>query len=215
MGSPTNEPGRSTYELQHLVTLTQGYWLSDHEVTQKEYEKIIGSNPSRVKGSNLPVEQVSWNDAVTYCLKLTQKEQAAGWITAQQAYRLPTEAEWEYAAKAGTTGSRYGDLDAIACWLGNSGGKTQDVKGKQANAWGLYDMLGNVAEWCSDWYLTYPPGSVIDPTSPISSNATSRVFRGGAYHLDSEYVRSALRNGNPPGNQFSSLGFRPALSSVR
>jgi formylglycine-generating enzyme required for sulfatase activity len=214
MGSPTNEPGRSTYELQHVVTLTRGFWLSDREVTQKEYEAITGSNPSRFKGSNLPVEQVSWNDAVTYCLKLTQREQAAGWITAQQAYRLPTEAEWEYAARAGTTGLRYGDLDAIACWLSNSGGKTQDVKGKLANAWGLYDMLGNVAEWCSDWYLTYPAGAVIDPTNP-STNATSRVFRGGAFYDDSGYVRSAFRNGNPPVNRFSGLGFRPVLSEVR
>ena len=215
MGSPTNEPGRRTYESQHLVTLTQGYWLSDHEVTQKEYEAIIGSNPSRVKGSNLPVEQVSWDDAVTYCLTLTQRHRAAGWITAQQAYRLPTEAEWEYAARAGTTGSLYGDLDALGYWSGNSGDKTHEVKGKQANAWGLYDMLGNVSEWCSDWYLNYPTGSVIDPSSPASTIATSRVFRGGAYYDDSERVRAAFRNGNPPGNRFSGLGFRPALSSVR
>ena len=215
MGSPTNEPDRRTYELQHLVTLTQGYWLSDHEVTQKEYEAIVGSNPSRVKGSNLPVEQVSWDDAVTYCLTLTQKERAAGWITAQQEYRLPTEAEWEYTARAGTTGSLYGDLDALGYWSGNSGDKTHDVKGKQANAWGLYDMLGNVSEWCSDWYLNYPTLSVIDPSSPASSSATSRVFRGGAYYDDSGRVRAAFRNGNPPGNRFSGLGFRPALSSVR
>ncbi|MBM3903475.1 MAG: formylglycine-generating enzyme family protein, partial [Verrucomicrobia bacterium] len=109
MGSPSSEEGRYADEVQHTVTLTQGFWMSDHEVTQSEYQAVMGNNPSVFKGDlNRPVEQVSWDEAVLYCQKLTERERAAGRITAQQAYRLPTEAEWEYAARAGTTGARYG-----------------------------------------------------------------------------------------------------------
>ena len=109
MGSPLSEAGRDSDEAQHTVTLTQGFWMSDHETTQAEYEAMMGDNPSFRKGGSLPVEQVSWDDAVAYCQKLTERERAAGRIAAQQAYRLPTESEWEYAARAGTTGARYGD----------------------------------------------------------------------------------------------------------
>jgi len=111
MGSPESEDGRQSDEVIHTVTLTQGFWMSDHETTQAEYQLVMGSNPSFRKGESLPVETVSWNDAESYCQKLTWRERAAGRITAQQEYRLPTEAEWEYAARAGTTGARYGELD--------------------------------------------------------------------------------------------------------
>jgi hypothetical protein len=211
MGSPTSEPNRRFDEVQHTVTLTQGFWMSDHETTQAEYQAVMGSNPSWFKGdSNRPVEQVDWNEAVLYCQKLTERERAAGRITAQQAYRLPTEAEWEYAARAGTTEARYGELDAIAWWTGNSGDQTLPVKQKAANAWGLYDMLGNVWEWCSDVYGDYPTGAVTDPTGPGSDSF--RVIRGGSWDLDAGYARSAYRGW---GGRNSSLGFRPALSSVR
>ena len=214
MGSPESEEGRYADEVQHTVTLTQGFWMSDHEVTQSEYQAVMGNNPSVFKGDlNRPVETVSWDEAVLYCQKLTERERAAGRITAQQAYRLPTEAEWEYAARAGTTGARYGELDTIAWWNGNAGNQTHPVKQKAPNAWGLYDMLGNVWEWCSDWSGEYPTGSVTDPTGPNSGSV--RVIRGGSWDVGAGRARSAGRDRGVPGSRFSDLGFRPALSSVR
>jgi len=214
MGSPSSEEGRDADEVQHTVTLTQGFWMSDHEVTQSECQAVMGNNPSYFKGDlNRPVEQVRWDEAVLYCQKLTERERAGGRITAQQAYRLPTEAEWEYAARAGTTGARYGELDTIAWWSGNAGNQTRPVKQKAPNAWGLRDMLGNVWEWCSDWHGNYPPGSVTDPTGPGSGSY--RVDRGGGWNNDARRARSALRSGFAPGFRFYNLGFRPALSSVR
>ncbi len=213
MGSPTSEIGRDLHEVQHTVKLTQGFWLSDHEVTQEEYEAIMGVNPSAFGGSNRPVESVTWNDAVAYCRKLTLQDQGAGRITAQQAYRLPTEAEWEYAARAGTTGPWYGDLDAIAWYADNSDHSTHEVKQKTANAWGLYDMLGNVWEWCSDWRWDYPTFPVTDPTGP--SVGVIRVYRGGCYEFDAASARSATRDAVEPSGWSVNLGFRVALSSVR
>jgi len=214
MGSPSSEGGRDADEVQHTVTLTQGFWMSDHEVTQGEYQAVMGNNPSYFKGDlNRPVEQVSWDDAVLYCQKLTERERAGGQITAQQAYRLPTEAEWEYAARAGTTGARYGELDTIAWWYGNAGNQTHPVKQKAANGWGLHDMIGNVWDWCSDWYGEYPTGSVTDPRGPSSGSV--RVARGGSWFDGAGGARSAYRGRSDPGSRYGSLGFRPALSSVR
>ena len=122
-------------------------------MTQQAYQRVTGQNPSDFKGANLPVETVSWDEAQSYC-------QAIGG-------RLPTEAEWEYAARAGSTGARYGDLDQIAWYSGNSGGKTHEVGQKQANAWGLFDMLGNVWQWTADWY----------------AQGQSRALRGGAWNV--------------------------------
>ena len=213
MGSPKTETGRFPDEFQHTVTLTKGFWISDHEVTQAEYLALMGSNPSHFKGVNLPVENVSWYDAVAYCQKLTERERAAGLIAADLEYRLPTEAEWEYAARAGTTGARYGELDAVAYYK-NFGLQTHDVKGKQPNSWGLHDMLGNVCEWCSDWYGDYPSGSVTDPTGP--SYSFTRVVRGGSWANDANLVRSASRIDRREAKTKDSVtGFRPVLSSVR
>ena len=212
MGSPVSEVGRDSDEVQHTVTLTQGFWMGDHEVTQGEYEAVMRSNPSYFKGDlNRPVETVNWDDAVAYCKKLTERERAAVRITAQQEYRLPTESEWEYAARAGTTGARYGEPDAIAWQEGNHGSGTNPVKQKAPNAWGLHDMMGNVYEWCSDIYGKYPTGSVTNPTGPGSGS--DRVYRGGCWYT--EPWRSANRNGHFPSRQDNGLGFRPVLSSVR
>ena len=213
MGSPTSEADRRDDEVQHSVTLSRGFWMSDHETTQAEYESVMGSNPSSFKGSTLPVEQVSWDDAVSYCAKLTVRELAAGRIVAGQAYRLPTEAEWEYAARAGTTGRFAGELDSMGWYGDNSGGKIHPVKGKQANGWGLYDMHGNVFEWCSDGYGDYPSGSVTDPTGATSGS--NRVFRGGGWRDEARLSRSAYRYQVGPGFRSVILGFRSVLSSSR
>ena len=216
MGSPTTEADRYVDEVQHMVTLTQGFWLSDHEVTQGEFEAVMGSNPSWHKGdSNRPVEKVTWESAVLYSQKLTERDRAAGRITSQQSYRLPTEAEWEYAARAGTTGARYGNLDESGWHSGNSGLGPHPVKQKSPNAWGLYDMIGNVWEWCSDRWDDYPTGSAIDPSGPITG--TSHVFRGGSWGNGARFSRSASRWGSD--SCFlclrNDLGFRPAFGQIR
>ena len=213
MGSPTSEDGRDDDEVQHSVRLSRGYWMSDHETTQAEYESVMGSNPSEFKGLTLPVEQVSWNEAVSYCEKLTLRELAAGRIVAGQAYRLPTEAEWEYAARGGTTGAYAGELISMGWYDQNPGDKTHSVKGKRANGWGLYDMHGNVWEWCSDWSGVYPSGSVTDPTGATSGS--DRVFRGGCWNSEARNCRSANRGRREPGFRNFDLGFRSVLSSSR
>jgi formylglycine-generating enzyme required for sulfatase activity len=212
MGSPTGEEERGSDEIQHTVTLTQGFWLSDHEVTEDEYGTVTGNNLSLVKGLNLPARSITWESAVLYCQKLTERERAAGRITAQQAYRLPTEAEWEYAARAGTTGARYGELDAIAWHSDNRENLKHSVKQKAPNAWGLYDMLGNVQEWCADWYGNYSAESIIDPTGPIFG--TRRVIRGGATTYYAGAARSANRNSWNPATSWVDIGFRPVLAST-
>ena len=213
MGSPSSEEGRYSNELQHEVALSRGLFLAETECTQGQWEAVMGSNPSNLKGRDRPVEQVSWEEAVEFCRKLTAKQRQEGVLPEGWEWRLPTESEWEYAARAGTTGARHGELDAIAWHGGNSGSETHGVKGKQANAWGLYDMVGNVWEWCGDWYGDYPTGNVTDPTGP--GLGSLRVNRGGVWNGGARNARSAFRNWCVPGNRNSFLGFRPALSSVR
>jgi formylglycine-generating enzyme required for sulfatase activity len=215
------DPDRQKNEVPHRVTLS-GFWLLDHEVTQREYDWVMENNPSKFKGDAArPVEQVSWYDAVAFCKKLTDLDRSLKKIGLDQAYRLPTEAEWEYAARAGSTGARYtvdglgpaDSLNEIAWYAGNSHSKGHAVRGKKPNAWGLYDMLGNVWEWCSDWYGDYPSGDVTDPKGP--SSGTFRVGRGGSLSSDARRARSANRERFIPGGRGGHLGFRPALSSVR
>ena len=209
MGSPVNEAGRKADEIQHKVTLTRGYWLSDHEVTQAEYQAVMGSNPSTWKGEDLPVDTVSWPNAVLYCKNLTQREVARGRLAVGHAYRLPTEAEWEYAARAGTMGASYGESDTLAWSTSNSGGQTHSVKGKLPNAWGLHDMIGNVWEWCSDWYGNYPTTNVIDPTG--STSGERRVVRGCGWDNDAVSQRFAVRNSGTMSDRYYSIGFRCVL----
>jgi len=211
MGSPSGEGGHEDEKL-HKVTLTQEFWILDHEVTQKEYKAIMrDENPSWFRGDQLPVERVSYQDAVTFCLRLTHFERQNNPAFDQRyGYRLPTEAEWEYAARAGNINPRYGDLDSIAWWYGNSSEKTHEVRLKNPNDFKLYDMLGNVWEWCSDWYGPYDlKNTQTNPTGPASGS--SRVCRGGAWNTSSMSIRSAKRTGTVPTDMAPDIGFRPVL----
>jgi eukaryotic-like serine/threonine-protein kinase len=213
MGSPGNEKGRSSDELQHEVILTRPFYLGIYPVTQGEYERVMGRNPSHFKGDRHPVECVSWEDAMAYIERLNSihEEKSLG-----RRYRLPTESEWEYACRAGSTSaycfgaeeSRLGDY----AWYGsNSGSETHPVGKKKPNAWGLHDMHGNVWEWCSDWYGDYPGVTVTDPTGP--KDGLLRVHRGGGWSGGAAYCRSSCRSWYDPSSRFLSLGFRLALSS--
>jgi formylglycine-generating enzyme required for sulfatase activity len=196
MGSPEDEYGRydeDDWEAQHAVEITRPFLLKTTPVTQAEWLTLMGDNPSYFKDDDrLPVEDVSWEDAVHFCEALSARTGGA--------YRLPTEAEWEYAARAGTTGARYGEIGAIAWCYGNDSGTTHPVGQKQPNAWGLYDMLGNVWEWCH--YRPGHPSELHDPTN----GALVRVLRGGACGYNEAYCRAAERAASSEGP----IGFRPA-----
>lgn len=193
MGSPEGEEGRNKNEGPvHKVTISKPFYMGIYEVTQAEYETVTGNNPSWYKGNRLPVETVSWHDAVAYCEKLSEKD-------TEWEYRLPTEAEWEYCYRAGTKTPFYWGryFDESSCWYSeNSGGSTQTVGGKKPNAWGLYDMAGNVWEWCNDWYGMYPEVDVSDPSGP--SKGQYRLLRGGCWGNLSAYYRAAHRGINIP-----------------
>ena len=216
MGSPAGEAKRSDDETQHRVTLTKGFWMGNNPVTQRQWESVMGGNPSNFKGADLPVEKVSWDDCQAFIAKLNEKLAARGDARPPTvgtggraspragAFRLPTEAEWEYACRAGTTGPYAGDLDAMAWYSANSGLETHPVGQKKANSWGLYDMHGNVWEWCQDWYGGYPAGSVTDPAGPGSGSG--RVIRGGSWSSSAGRCRSANRDYDDPGGRL--LGLR-------
>ena len=218
MGSPSSEAGRDSDETQHKVRITRAFLLKATEVTQAEWRSVMGSNPSHFSscGDRCPVEKVNWHEAVAYCNKLS----AAAGLQACYAghrfvglgctgYRLPTEAEWEYAARAGTTGARYGEVDAVAWYDGNSGSRTHEVGTRKPNAWGLFDMLGNVWEWTNDWKEGYS-GAVVDPVG--ASWGQYRVFRGGSWGFEARFARAAVRCGLDPGRRYGFLGFRVARS---
>jgi formylglycine-generating enzyme required for sulfatase activity len=212
MGSPESESGRSDGEVQHQVTLTRPYYLGVYPVTQEEYERVMGSNPSHFKGKRHPVDSVSWEDAMAFIAKLNAlpSEKSLGRL-----YRLPTEAEWEYACRAGTTTAySFGDYPVYLgnyAWFGEGFiGSTHPVGNKQPNQWGLYDMHGNVREWCADWYGDYPNTAVTDPTGP--TGGLSRVDRGGSWFYGAAHCRSAVRFGFDPSFRDDGNGFRVALS---
>ncbi len=236
MGSPGSEARWWGVERQHEVTISQGYWLGKYEVTQGEWEAVMGRNPAQFKGcgSRCPVETVSWDGAQSFIERLNQLESGSGYE-----YRLPTEAEWEYAARAGSKGATpEGDLQIVGgysapvldgqAWYGADRGvtyaggsdcpdwaeKADDAERcgtrvvglNRANGWGLHDMLGNVYEWTADYYGEYPSGSVTDPTGP--SAGSYRVIRGGSWYTNARHVRSAYRDSYPPGRRYDTLGFR-------
>jgi formylglycine-generating enzyme required for sulfatase activity len=236
MGSPTNEVGRDPIPgiaegPQTAVTISKGFWMGKYEVTQGEYLAVMGTNPSQFNGDQSggpppfnqnygtdltrPVERVTWFNATNYCGKLTQQERAAGRISANSVYRLPTEAEWEYACRAWTsTRFSYGDDPGYTnltqyAWYGDINGATHPVGQKLPNPWGLYDMLGNIVEWCQDWYGPYPGGIALDPQGPATGS--TRVARGGLWFRPDTYCRSAWRNGAPP-DLTGAAGFRVVLA---
>jgi len=200
---------------QTVVHLTQGYWLGRTEVTQTQYESVTGRNPSQFKtaSGDVPVENVSWEDAMEFCRRLTERERAAGRITATQFFTLPTEAQWEYACRAGTTGAFAGSIDVLGWYDGNSGGATHPVARKQPNAWGFYDMHGNVSEWCLDAFAMYPGGTVTDYVSSASGGA--RVHRGGNWKGAAENAHSASRVRERGNARSGFVGFRVALVQSR
>jgi len=224
MGSPTNELHRQPNEgPQTTVTLTRGFWIGKYEVTQEEYLSVTGMNPSQFPGDlSRPVSSVSWPDATNYCAKLTVRELGAGRIPTGSRYRLPTEAEWECAARAGTsTRFSYGDDPDYTsltnyAWQNFEDGLTVHPVGqKLPNPWGLYDMAGNVFEWCQDWLGPLPGGSVTDPQGPPSNPIGWKIMRGGAFDLGGSACRSASRMsfGNHPALTDWNLGFRVVLAT--
>jgi len=215
MGSPDDEADRGADESpQTRVTLSKDFFLGATDVTQGQYESVMNTNPSDFKsvGKDAPVEEVSWDDAMAFCQKLTESERTSGRLPEGYVFTLPTEAQWEYACRAGPSGAYATDPAATSWYDRNSGGTTHPVGMKQPNAWGLYDMTGNVYQWCSDWYANrYPGGEVTDPTGPDSGSV--RVLRGGGWYYDRSYCRSAYRDFDP-GYRANFIGFRVALNPV-
>jgi formylglycine-generating enzyme required for sulfatase activity len=234
MGSPANEANRNNDETRHQVTVTS-FYMSKYIVTQEEYEAIMGTNPSRFKqeGVKMPVENVSWFDAIEFCNKLsesegltpvytitgTENERTVTWNRDGNGYRLPTEAEWEYACRAETTTTfntgnnittNQANYDGKSPYNNNPAGlymrSTTPVENFEANAWDLYDMHGNVWEWCWDWYGNYVTSPQTDPTGPASG--TYRVLRGGSWFDGGRNLRSAVRFSYYPGNRNYFFSFR-------
>jgi len=210
MGSPKEEAGRYDNEILHKVVLTKPFFMQNIPVTQGQWRAIMGSNPSHFNngGDDCPVEQVSWDDAQEFIRKLNQKEGADN-------YRLPTEAEWEYACRAGsTTAYCFGDdesrLKEYAWYDKNSDSKTHPVGLLKPNAWGLYDMHGNVWEWCQDWYGDYPSDAATDPIG--ATVGSYRVLRGGGWYGLARDCRSAYRYYGPPDYRYILIGFRLCFS---
>jgi formylglycine-generating enzyme required for sulfatase activity len=233
MGSPASEPDRSDSEVQHRVTVSS-FSMSRYEATQKEWREVMGSNPSYFKGDDLPVECVSWYDVIEYCNRRSQREgltpaytrngDTVTWNRSANGYRLPTEAEWEYVCRAGTaapfsTGNNIttaqANYDGNYPYNGNAEGvyrdRTWTVGSGAANAWGLYDMHGNVFEWCWDWWGAYPAEDQADPDGPASGRY--RAIRGGSWYHVGRIVRSAYRNRYDPADRNGDLGFRLARSA--
>ena len=197
MGCSSHDSKCSDYEKPvHSVTITRDLWIAQTPVTQQAYKKVMGPSPSHFKGNQLPVERVTWDEAQAYCERVDM--------------RLPTEAEWEYAARGGNPAALYGPLVQIAWYKGNSGGRTHEVAQKQDNGYGLYDMLGNVDEWVADFYSLYPDDSQAVPKSGFvpSVESPSHVVRGASWDNDAYFVSVSNRMPYDPENRHQNVGFR-------
>ena len=200
---------------KHTVTLTRGFWLGKYEVTQREFLGMTGTNPSHFTNNlDCPVEKVRFGEALAFCDALTERERQANHLPLDYEYRLPTEAEWEYACRAGVTNLySFGDDMSLAeqyAWtMENSDGRTHPVGQKRPNPWGLYDIHGNVWEWSSDWFVRFPPIDVRDPVGPPTGKF--KVFRGGGWNNAIEMARCANRFMMAPTNGIYFVGFRLAL----
>ena len=208
MGATKEQKGEANSDEKpaHPVVLNC-FNLCKYEVTQELWEAVMGDNPSHFKGKNLPVENVSWDDCLKFIMKLNE-------LTGKK-YRLPTEAEWEYAARGGSNSMHYkysggNSLEYVSWYFHNSMDKTHTVGMMKPNELGLYDMSGNVWEWCQDWYGSYGKKTAYYPTGPIK--AYNKVFRGGGYDNGDTYCRCSYRNGTAPQNKFKNLGLRLAHS---
>jgi sulfatase modifying factor 1 len=198
MGSPASEVGRRENETQHEVTLTKPFYIGKYETTQEQWQVVMGNNPSETKGVRLPVNKVSWNDCQQFIKKLNAKTNSV--------YRLPTEAEWEYTCRAGTV-TAYSFGDNITKSDANFDGSSVKVGVYKPNTLGMYDMHGNVWEWCEDWYGDYPEGSVTDPNGP--GTGINRVLRGESFLERKSIARSSLRHSDKPtGRYYGNVGFR-------
>ncbi len=203
MGSTPQEHNFAPNERQHQVTISQGFWLAKYQVTQAQWCAVMGNSPSRFAGADRPVENVSWNDCYEYIRRLNARQ--------EERFRFPTEAEWEYACRAGTTtaysfGDAISDLEHYAWYKKNSRATTHRVGQKRPNVWGLHDMHGNVWEWCQDWYAEYPASFSMDPKGP--PDGSSRVVRGGSWGGEDLSCRSARRKRRQSDEQLSSCGLR-------
>jgi sulfatase modifying factor 1 len=231
MGSPKSEKHRDDDETRHTVTLTSGFHLGKHEVTQSQWERVMGSNPSWLKGADRPVETVPWHDATSFCEKLTEQEGKAGRLPSGMSYQLPTEAQWEYACRAGTkTAHAFGEASGEMYRHGNYADRNTNfdwsnkahddgfknispVGSHKPNGWGFHDMHGNVFEWCADWYGDYPSGAARDPVGPAYGSA--RIGRGGSWSHTAYHARSANRGSLVPAyGGYDFLGFRLSLRPV-
>ncbi len=201
MGAHDSENEKDSNEHQHPVTISKGYWMAETTCTQELWGAVTGSNPSRFVEKNKPVEMVSWDDCINFINKLNDMKKGLS-------LRLPTEAEWEYACRAGsnTPYANGNSIDELGWYYKNSNNSTHPVAMKKSNNWGLYDMHGNVWEWCADWYGEYPDKKVVDPTGPETGEY--RILRGGSWILGSKLPRSACRNMGAPTNRRVIIGFR-------
>jgi len=204
MGSDANPS--SDQSPVHQVTISRPFELQTTEVTQAQWRAVMGSDPSHFHGGDLPVEQISWNDAQEFIRRLNKLDPGKG-------YRLPTEAEWEYACRAGSTDQGWGGVDDVAWWHRNSEDQTHSVGQRQPNGWGLYDMLGNVWEFTADWKDSYPAGPVTDPTGP--AHGYYKVLRGGSWFDVPAAANAAFRASPAPDEKANSWGFRLARSAAQ
>jgi len=206
MGSPETERGRFNDETQREVSLTKGFWIGKYEVTQRQWVSVMRTNPSRFKDADAPVDDISWHDCKTFIRKVNAEIGGCA--------RLPTEAEWEYACRAGDIGSIAGTgvLDDMAWYDLNSENQTHPVGGRKPNAWGIYDMHGNVLEWCSDWYSTGAATAIADPKGPPSGSF--KVLRGGCWFFYERDCRSAYRLKREPNSRNCIYGFRLACTDM-